>query len=62
MAELGKYAQATSPVRVFEMPLSIWQRLQQEIRAKFPQSSFEFSGGLSTIWVTIQGESKANAQ
>jgi hypothetical protein len=61
-AELDKYTQTTSPVRVFEIPLSIWQPLQQDIRSKFPQAAFEFSGDLSTIWVRILGESKAKAE
>jgi hypothetical protein len=40
---------------VFEIPLSIWQGLQQQIRSRFPQAAFQFSGGLSTVYVTIPG-------
>lgn len=56
--ELDKFAQTTGPVRILELPLSVWNPLQQEIRSRFPGVAFEFSGGLSTIWVTIQRESK----
>jgi hypothetical protein len=42
-----------SKLILFEIPLSTWQELQQKIRSRFPQAKFQFSGGLSTVYVII---------